>query len=147
MDGNHAIECKRKSQPDCETDGVAETKVGVSDPRYVNGNAVAQRIKQILGITGRSSPKRPQRRGGLAPGCRLVTSLGLTWSWRVRLFADCWHASWVQNVAETVRSLSVVGEGYLKVSCPSVTRGRDGRTSGAPVVTPVAQLGSAMRIG
>ena len=21
MDGNHAIECKRKSQPDCETDG------------------------------------------------------------------------------------------------------------------------------
>ncbi len=28
------------------------TKVGVSDPAVVNGNAVAQRIKATLGITG-----------------------------------------------------------------------------------------------
>ena len=30
----------------------AVTKVGVSDPAVVNGNAVAQRIKATLGITG-----------------------------------------------------------------------------------------------
>ena len=32
--------------------GRAVTKVGVSDPAVVNGNAVAQRIKATLGITG-----------------------------------------------------------------------------------------------
>ena len=33
--------------------GRAVTKVGVSDPAvYVSGNAVAQRIKATLGITG-----------------------------------------------------------------------------------------------
>ena len=30
----------------------AGTKVGVSDPAVMNGNAVAQRIKATLGITG-----------------------------------------------------------------------------------------------
>ena len=30
----------------------ADTKVGVSDPAVVSGNAVAQRIKATLGITG-----------------------------------------------------------------------------------------------
>ena len=29
-----------------------DTKVGLSDPAVVNGNAVAQRIKATLGITG-----------------------------------------------------------------------------------------------
>ena len=42
---------------------------------------------------------------------------------------------------ETVRSLSVAGVGNLKGAVLS-TRGPDGQTSGAPVVTPVAQLGS-----
>ena len=32
--------------------GRAGTKVGVSDPAVVSGNAVAQRIKATLGITG-----------------------------------------------------------------------------------------------
>ena len=37
----------------CRTD----TKVGLSDPAVVNGNAVAQRIKVTLGITGLSPPR------------------------------------------------------------------------------------------
>ena len=45
---------------------------------------------------------------------------------------------------ETVRSLSAVGAGYLKGAAPS-TRGRSGRTSGVPVVTPVALPGSYNR--
>ena len=35
----------------------ADTKVGLSDPAVVRGNAVAQRIKGTLGITGLSPPR------------------------------------------------------------------------------------------
>ena len=42
---------------------------------------------------------------------------------------------------ETVRSLSVVGAGYLKGKLSLVREDRDGRTSGVPVVTPVAAAG------
>ena len=42
---------------------------------------------------------------------------------------------------ETVRSLSVVGAGSLR-ELSLVREDRDGHTNGAPVVTPVAQLGS-----
>ena len=34
-----------------------ETKVGLSDPTVVRGNAVDQRIKTTLGITGLSPPR------------------------------------------------------------------------------------------
>ena len=45
MDGNHAVECKRKRSLTARLTGRAVPKVGVSDRRYVSGNAVAQRIK------------------------------------------------------------------------------------------------------
>ena len=35
----------------------ADTKVGLSDPAVVSGNAVAQRTKVTLGITGLSLPR------------------------------------------------------------------------------------------
>ena len=53
MDGNHAKECNAKASLTARLTGRAVTKVGVSDPAvYVSGNAVAQRIKATLGITG-----------------------------------------------------------------------------------------------
>ena len=44
---------------------------------------------------------------------------------------------------ETVRSLSIVGVGNLRL----VREDRDGQTSGVPVVLPRAQLGSYVWIG
>ena len=37
--------------------GGAGTKVGLSDPVVISGNAIAQRIKATLGITGLSPPR------------------------------------------------------------------------------------------
>ena len=46
-------ECKRKSEPNCENDGSSSNEeLELVIRRYVNGNAVAQRIKATLGITG-----------------------------------------------------------------------------------------------
>ena len=55
----------------------ADTKVGLSDPAVVSGNAVAQRTKVTLGITGLSPPR-------------------VHIDWAVRPLK--WYASWVQNV-------------------------------------------------
>ena len=60
----------------------SDTKVGLSDPAVVNGNAVAQRIKVTLGITGLSPPR--------------VHIDGEVKGWAVRPLK--WYASWVQNV-------------------------------------------------
>ena len=57
----------------------ADTKVGLSDPAVVSGNAVAQRTKVTLGITGLSLPREVRSKG-----------------WAVRPLK--WYASWVQNV-------------------------------------------------
>ena len=68
------------------------------------------------------SPKSPHRRGGLAPRCRLIASWGCI---RSQGFG-CSPIKAVRELGserrETVRSLSVVGEGYLKGAVPS-TRG------------------------
>ncbi len=42
-------ECKGRRELDCDTDGGAGTKVGLSDPVVLSGNAIAQRIKATLG--------------------------------------------------------------------------------------------------
>ena len=47
---------------------------------------------------------------------------------------------------ETVRSLSAVGARDLRGAAP-VREDRSGRTSGVPVVTPVASPGSYVRTG
>ena len=76
----------------------ADTKVGLSDPVVVSGNAVAQRTKVTLGITGLSPPRVHIDGevwhldvGSSHPGAE-VRSKG----WAVRPLK--WYASWVQNV-------------------------------------------------
>ena len=76
----------------------ADTKVGLSDPAVVSGNAVAQRTKVTLGITGLSLPRvhidgevwhldvgSSHPGAGVGPKGSAVRRLK-------------WHASWVQNV-------------------------------------------------
>ena len=76
----------------------ADTKVGLSDPAVVSGNAVAQRTKVTLGITGLSLPRVHIDGevwhldvGSSHPGAE-VRSKG----WAVRPLKR--YASWVQNV-------------------------------------------------
>ena len=76
----------------------ADTKVGLSDPVVVNGNAIAQRTKVTLGITGLSPPRVHIDGevwhldvGSSHPGAE-VRSKG----WAVRPLKR--YASWVQNV-------------------------------------------------
>ena len=76
----------------------ASTKLGLSDPAVVSGNAVAQRIKATLGITGLSPPRVHIDGevwhldvGSSHPGA-VVGPKG----WAVRPLKR--YASWVQNV-------------------------------------------------
>ena len=98
------------------------TKVGNSDPAVPNGRAVAQRIKATLGDNRLISPKSSHRRRGLAPRCRLIAS----WSWIRFQGLGCPPIKAVRELGserrETVRSLSVVGEGDLRRAVLS-TRG------------------------
>ena len=75
-----------------------DTKVGLSDPAVVSGNAVAQRTKVTLGITGLSPPRVHIDGevwhldvGSSHPGAEFGPK-GLA----VRQLKR--HASWVQNV-------------------------------------------------
>ena len=52
MVGNHASSVKTKGSLTARQTSRAGTKVGFSDPVVVCGNAIAQRIKGTLGITG-----------------------------------------------------------------------------------------------
>ena len=51
-DGNRAVSVNAETSLTATPTGGAVTKVGVSDPAVLYGNAVAQRIKATLGITG-----------------------------------------------------------------------------------------------
>ena len=50
-------ECKGRRSLTATPTGGAGTKVGLSDPVVLSGNAIAQRIKATLGITGLSLPR------------------------------------------------------------------------------------------
>ena len=52
MIGNHSKSVKAKEGLTARPTGRADTKVGLSDPVVISGNAIAQRIKATLGITG-----------------------------------------------------------------------------------------------
>ena len=52
MDGNHSKSAKAEGSLTATPTGGAGTKVGLSDPVVLSGNAIAQRIKATLGITG-----------------------------------------------------------------------------------------------
>ena len=94
--------------------GRAVTKVGVSDPVVCEWKCHRSTDKSYPGDNRLISPKRPQRRGGLAPRCRLVTSWGCI---RSQGFG-CSPIKVVRELGserrETVRSLSVAGVGNLR---------------------------------
>ena len=78
--------------------GGAGTKVGLSDPVVLSGNAIAQRIKATLGITGLSLPRVHIDGvvwhldvGSSHPGAGVGPK-----GWAVRPLKR--YASWVQNV-------------------------------------------------
>ena len=63
MDGNHSKSAKAEGSLTARETFRAGTKVGLSDPAVVSGNAAAQRTKVTLGIPG-LSPPRPHIDGG-----------------------------------------------------------------------------------
>jgi hypothetical protein len=94
----------------CRTD----TKVGLSDPVVCKWKCHRSTDKSYPGDNRLISPKSSHRRGGLAPRCRLITS----WSGSTFQGLGCSPIKVVRELGserrETVRSLSVAGEGYLK---------------------------------
>ena len=98
MDGNHSKSAKAEGSLTATPTGGAGTKVGLSDPVVLSGNAIAQRIKATLGITGLSLPRVHIDGvvwhldvGSSHPGA-VVGPKG----WAVRPLKR--YASWVQNV-------------------------------------------------
>ena len=102
MDGNHPKSAKAEGSLTATPTGGAGTKVGLSDPVVLSGNAsgiaIAQRIKATLGITGLSLPRVHIDGvvwhldvGSSHPGA-VVGPKG----WAVRPLKR--YASWVQNV-------------------------------------------------
>ena len=116
MDGNHSKSAKAEGSLTATPTGGAGTKVGLSDPVVLSGNAIAQRIKATLGITGLSLP-RVHIDGvvwHLSWGCSRSQGLGCSPIKAVRELGS--------ERRETVRSLSGVGVGYLRGAVLS-TRG------------------------
>ena len=98
MDGNHSKSAKAEGSLTATPTGGAGTKVGLSDPVVLSGNAIAQRIKATLGITGLSLPRVPIDGvvwhldvGSSHPGAVAGPK-----GWAVRPLKR--YASWVQNV-------------------------------------------------
>ncbi len=122
MVGNHSQSVKAEGSLTARPTGRAGAKAGLSEPAVWEWNCRRSTDKSYLGDNRLISPKSPHRRGGLAPRCRLVASWGCI---RSQGFG-CSPIKAVRELGserrETVRSLSVVGEGYLRGAVPS-TRG------------------------
>ena len=122
LDGNQSTSANAEACLTVRATTRTGTKVGISDPAVPNGRAVAQRIKSYPGDNRLISPKSSHRRRGLAPRCRLIAS----WSWIRFQRLGCPPIKAVRELGserrETVRSLSVVGEGDLRRAALS-TRG------------------------
>ena len=98
MVGNHSKSAKAEGSLTATPTGGAGTKVGLSDPVVLSGNAIAQRIKATLGITGLSLPRVHIDGvvwhldvGSSNPGAEVGPK-----GWAVRPLKR--YASWVQNV-------------------------------------------------
>ncbi len=98
MIGNHSQSVKAKGGLTARATVRAGTKVGLSDPVVISGNAIAQRIKATLGITGLSPPRVHIDGevwhldvGSSHPGAEVGPK-----GWAVRPLKR--YASWVQNV-------------------------------------------------
>ena len=115
-------ECKGRRELDCDTEGGAGTKVGLSDPVEFKWECHRSTDKSYPGDNRLITPKSSHRRSGLAPRCRLIASWGCSRSQGL----GCSPIKAVRELGserrETVRSLSGVGVGYLRGAVLS-TRG------------------------
>ncbi len=100
MVGNHSQSAKAEGSLTATPTGGAGTKVGLSDPVVLSGNAIAQGIKATLGITGLSLPRVHFDGvvwhldvGSSHPGAEVGAKAK---GWAVRPLKR--YASWVQNV-------------------------------------------------
>ena len=121
-DGNRAVSVNAETSLTATPTGGAVTKVGVSDPAVCAWKCRRSTDKSYPGDNRLISPKRPQRRGGLAPRCRLVTSWGCIRSQGFGCSPIKVARELGSERRETVRSLSVAGAGDLKGAVLS-TRG------------------------
>ena len=121
-DGNRAVSVNVKASLTARPTGRAVTKVGVSDPVVCEWKCHRSTDKSYPGDNRLISPKSPHRRGGLAPRCRLIAS----WGWSRSQGFGCSPIKAVRELGserrETVRSLSVMGDGCLRGAAFS-TRG------------------------
>ena len=113
-DGNRAVSVNVKASLTARPTGRAVTKVGVSDPVVCEWKCHRSTDKSYPGDNRLISPKRPQRRGGLAPRCRLVTSWGCIRSQGFGCSPIKVARELGSERRETVRSLSVAGVGRLR---------------------------------
>ena len=123
MDGNHPKSAKAEGSLTATPTGGAGTKVGLSDPVVLSGNACHRSTdKSYPGDNRLITPKSSHRRSGLAPRCRLIASWGCSRSQGL----GCSPIKAVRELGserrETVRSLSGAGGGYLRGAVLS-TRG------------------------
>ena len=98
MVGNHSKSAKAEGSLTATPTGGAGRKLGLSDPVVLSGNAIAQRIKATLGITGLSLP-RVHIDGvvwHLDVGSSHPGAVAGPKGWAVRPLKR--YASWVQNV-------------------------------------------------
>ena len=120
--GNRAQSAKAEGSLTASRTGRAGTKVGLSDPVASKWKGHRSTDKSYPGDNRLISPKSPYRRGGLAPRCRLITS----WGWSRSQGLGCSPIKVVRELGserrETVRSISIAGERYMRESAPS-TRG------------------------
>ena len=121
-DGNRAMSVNVEASLTARPTGRAVTKVGVSDPVVCEWKCHRSTDKSYPGDNRLISPKRPQRRGGLAPRCRLVASWGCIRSQGFGCSPIKAARELGSERRETVRSLSVAGVRDLKGAVLS-TRG------------------------
>ena len=140
MIGNHSKSVKAKGGLTARATARAGTKVGLSDPVVISGNAIAQRIKATLGITGLSPPRVHIDGevwhldvGSSHPGAEVGPK-----GWAVRPLKR--YASWVQNVVRQF-GLYLSWAYEICVALTLVREDRVGQTSGLPVVPPGALPG------
>ena len=121
-DRNRAKSIKAEGSLTARQTGRADAKAGLSDPVERKWNCHRSTDKSYPGDNRLISPKSPYRRGGLAPRCRLITS----WGWSRSQGLGCSPIKVVRELGserrETVRSISIAGERYMRESAPS-TRG------------------------
>ena len=120
--GNRAVSVNAKTSLTARVTIRAVTKVGVSDPAVCEWKCRRSTDKSYPGDNRLISPKRPQRRGGLAPRCRLIASWGCIRSQGFGCSPIKVARELGSERRETVRSLSVAGAGDLKGAVLS-TRG------------------------